>query len=69
MEGSYNKVFLVKGNIFVESYIFFIDILFDIIRDEIVGCIEKVYEKIFFIEVIWIFFFNIFKKMIDYVKK
>ncbi|XP_030921546.1 26S proteasome non-ATPase regulatory subunit 8, partial [Geospiza fortis] len=40
MEGSYNKVFLAKGNIPAESYTFFIDILLDTIRDEIAGCIE-----------------------------
>jgi 26S proteasome regulatory subunit N12 len=32
MEGSYNKVFLAKGNIPAESYTFFIDILLDTIR-------------------------------------
>jgi len=32
MEGSYNKVFLAKGNIPAESYNFFIDILLDTIR-------------------------------------
>uniref|UniRef100_A0A803VZX7 Uncharacterized protein n=1 Tax=Ficedula albicollis TaxID=59894 RepID=A0A803VZX7_FICAL len=31
MEGSYNKVFLAKGNIPAESYTFFIDILLDTI--------------------------------------
>nr|XP_015196131.1 PREDICTED: 26S proteasome non-ATPase regulatory subunit 8 [Lepisosteus oculatus] len=40
MEGSYNKVFLAKGNIPAESYTFFIDILLDTIRDEITGCRE-----------------------------
>ena len=50
MEGSYNKVFLAKGNIPAESYTFFIDILLDTIRDEIAGCIEKAYEKILFAE-------------------
>lgn len=32
MEGSYNKVFLAKGNIPAASYTFFIDILLDTIR-------------------------------------
>ncbi|XP_013929957.1 PREDICTED: 26S proteasome non-ATPase regulatory subunit 8, partial [Thamnophis sirtalis] len=32
MEGSYNKVFLAKGNIPAESYAFFIDILLDTVR-------------------------------------
>nr|XP_038960236.1 26S proteasome non-ATPase regulatory subunit 8 isoform X1 [Rattus norvegicus] len=36
MEGSYNKVFLAKGNIPAESYTFFIDILLDTISE--VGC-------------------------------
>ncbi|XP_066876500.1 26S proteasome non-ATPase regulatory subunit 8 isoform X2 [Kogia breviceps] len=33
MEGSYNKVFLAKGNIPAESYTFFIDILLDTISE------------------------------------
>lgn len=37
MEGSYNKVFLAKGNIPAESYTFFIDILLDTIR-YVCGC-------------------------------
>ncbi|PSN32765.1 26S proteasome non-ATPase regulatory subunit 8 [Blattella germanica] len=46
MEGSYNKIFLAKGNVPAESYNFFIDILLDTIRDEIAACLEKAYEKI-----------------------
>nr|XP_005987891.2 PREDICTED: 26S proteasome non-ATPase regulatory subunit 8 [Latimeria chalumnae] len=69
MEGSYNKVFLAKGNIPAESYTFFIDILLDTIRDEIAGCIEKAYEKILFNEATRILFFNTPKKMTEYAKK
>uniref|UniRef100_A0A8C9PWP4 26S proteasome non-ATPase regulatory subunit 8 n=1 Tax=Spermophilus dauricus TaxID=99837 RepID=A0A8C9PWP4_SPEDA len=69
MEGSYNKVFLAKGNILAESYTFFIDILLDTIRDEIAGCIEKAYEKILFIEATRILFFNTPRKMTEYAKK
>ncbi|XP_075232947.1 26S proteasome non-ATPase regulatory subunit 8-like [Lycorma delicatula] len=46
MEGSYNKIFLAKGNVPAESYNFFIDILLDTIRNEIAGCMEKAYRKI-----------------------
>ncbi|NWJ04483.1 PSMD8 ATPase, partial [Crypturellus undulatus] len=69
MEGSYNKVFLAKGNIPAESYTFFIDILLDTIRDEIAGCIEKAYEKILFAEATRILFFSTPKKMTEYAKK
>ena len=69
MEGSYNKVFLAKGNIPAKSYTFFIDSLFDTIRDEIAGCIKKAYEKILFSEATGILFFNTPKKMTDYTKK
>ncbi|NXA44059.1 PSMD8 ATPase, partial [Eudromia elegans] len=69
MEGSYNKVFLAKGNIPAESYTFFIDILLDTIRDEIAGCIEKAYEKILFAEATRILFFSAPKKMTEYAKK
>ncbi|NXP73615.1 PSMD8 ATPase, partial [Ramphastos sulfuratus] len=69
MEGSYNKVFLAKGNIPAESYTFFIDILLDTIRDEIAGCIETAYERILFPEATRILFFSSAKKMTDYAKK
>ncbi|NXH17149.1 PSMD8 ATPase, partial [Bucco capensis] len=69
MEGSYNKVFLAKGNIPAESYTFFIDILLDTIRDEIAGCIEKAYEQILFPEATRILFFPSAKKMTEYAKK
>nr|XP_008118126.1 PREDICTED: 26S proteasome non-ATPase regulatory subunit 8 isoform X3 [Anolis carolinensis] len=68
MEGSYNKVFLAKGNIPAESYAFFIDILLDTVRDEIASCIEKAYEKILFNEATRMLFFTP-KKMTDYAKK
>ncbi|XP_052387467.1 26S proteasome non-ATPase regulatory subunit 8 [Carassius gibelio] len=69
MEGSYNKVFLAKGNIPAESYTFFIDILLDTIRDEIAGCIEKAYEQIQFNEATRVLFFSSPKKMTEYAKK
>uniref|UniRef100_A0A8C2VUM3 CSN8/PSMD8/EIF3K domain-containing protein n=1 Tax=Chinchilla lanigera TaxID=34839 RepID=A0A8C2VUM3_CHILA len=69
MEGSYNKVFLAKGNILAENYTFSMDILLDTTRDEIAGCIEKAYEKILFTEATWILFFNTTRKMMDYAKK
>uniref|UniRef100_A0A0K8REV4 26S proteasome non-ATPase regulatory subunit 8 n=1 Tax=Ixodes ricinus TaxID=34613 RepID=A0A0K8REV4_IXORI len=46
MEGSYNKVFLSKGNVPSPSYTFFTDILLDTVRDEIASCVEKAYERI-----------------------
>lgn len=46
MEGSYNKIFLAKGNVPAKSYNFFMDILLDTIRNEIALCIQKAYEKI-----------------------
>ncbi|KAL3285311.1 hypothetical protein HHI36_019420 [Cryptolaemus montrouzieri] len=46
MEGSYNKIFLAKGNVPAKSYNFFMDILLDTIRNEIANCVEKAYEKI-----------------------
>uniref|UniRef100_A0A8V0Y046 Proteasome 26S subunit, non-ATPase 8 n=1 Tax=Gallus gallus TaxID=9031 RepID=A0A8V0Y046_CHICK len=69
MEGSYNKVFLAKGNIPAESYTFFIDILLDTIRDEIAGCIEEAYEKILFPEATRILFFPSAKRMSEYGRK
>jgi len=46
MEGSYNKIFLAKGNVPAKNYNFFMDILLDTIRAEIATCLEKAYEKI-----------------------
>uniref|UniRef100_A0A4W5QNI1 26S proteasome non-ATPase regulatory subunit 8 n=1 Tax=Hucho hucho TaxID=62062 RepID=A0A4W5QNI1_9TELE len=69
MEGSYNKVFLAKGNIPAESYTFFIDILLDTIRDEIAGCIEKAYKQIQFNEATRVLFFSSPNNMTEYANK
>ncbi|KAK2191945.1 hypothetical protein NP493_42g09054 [Ridgeia piscesae] len=69
MEGSYNKVFLARGNVPAESYNFFIDILLNTIRDEIAGCIEKAYEKIVFGEAARMLFFESEKPMKTYAQE
>ncbi|KAJ3658650.1 hypothetical protein Zmor_010377 [Zophobas morio] len=46
IEGSYNKIFLAKGNVPAKNYNFFMDILLDTIRGEIAVCVENAYEKI-----------------------
>jgi len=50
MEGSYNKVFLSKGNVPSPSYNFFMDILLRTIREEIASCMEAAYKRILFSE-------------------
>ena len=42
MEGSYNKVLLLKENVPAESFGFFFDILLVTVRNEIASCLEKV---------------------------
>ena len=42
MEGSYNKVLSLKGNVPAESYNYFFDILLNTVREEIASCLEKV---------------------------
>ncbi len=46
MEGSYNKVLMMKDNVPAESYKFFINQLLVTIKDEIASCVEKAYEHI-----------------------
>ncbi|CAG9788297.1 unnamed protein product [Diatraea saccharalis] len=46
MEGSYNKIFLAKGNVPAVSYTLFMDTLLDTVRGEIAACIEKAYLSI-----------------------
>lgn len=46
MEGSYNKIFQASGQVPVESYSFFMDLLLETVRAEIGACLEKSYEKI-----------------------
>ncbi|UYV74881.1 PSMD8 [Cordylochernes scorpioides] len=46
MEGSYNKVFLSRGNVPADSYNFFLDILLDTVRADIAACMEKAYHHI-----------------------
>ena len=47
MEGSYNKVLSLKGNVPAESYNFFFDILLNTVREEIASCLEKVIVDIY----------------------
>jgi len=46
MEGSYNKVIMMRNNVPAESYTFFINILLVTIREEIASCMERAYETI-----------------------
>merc|ERR1719379_1940103 len=46
MEGSYNKVLLLKENVPADSYRFFFDILLVTVRNEIASCLEKAYKDI-----------------------
>lgn len=46
MEGSYNKIFLAKGNVPSPNYSVFMDILLDTVRGEIAACLESSYDKI-----------------------
>ncbi|GFS25548.1 26S proteasome non-ATPase regulatory subunit 8 [Elysia marginata] len=66
MEGSYNKVFLARGNVPADNYNFFIDILLNTIRDEIAGCIEKAYHRIGLSEAARMLFFESQKPMREY---
>lgn len=58
MEGSYNKIFLSKNNVPSKYYTFFIDLLFDTIRVDIGGCIEKAYSRISETEAARLLFFD-----------
>lgn len=58
MEGSYNKIFLSKGNVPSKYYTYFIDLLLDTIRVDIGGCIEKAYERISETEAARLLFFE-----------
>ncbi|XP_046383138.1 26S proteasome non-ATPase regulatory subunit 8-like [Ischnura elegans] len=69
IEGSYNKIFLAKGNVPAESYDFFIDILLDTIRDEIAACMEKAYEKMSLNEAARMLNLPNLKAVIDYAAK
>ncbi|RWS04232.1 26S proteasome non-ATPase regulatory subunit 8-like protein [Dinothrombium tinctorium] len=69
MEGSYNKVFLAKGNVPAESYTFFMDILLDTIRVEIAACMEKAYEKISVNEAARFLFLSGPKALNDFIAK
>ena len=46
MEGSYNKVLMMRENVPSEPYAFFVDRLLGTIRDEIASCMERAYEKV-----------------------
>ena len=47
MEGSYNKVLLLRNNVPAESFKFFLDILLVTVRNEMASCMEKVVNGFF----------------------
>ncbi|EDV20279.1 expressed hypothetical protein [Trichoplax adhaerens] len=69
MEGSYNKVFLARGNVPAESYNFFMDILVNTMRDSIADCAEKAYKTLLFKEAGRIFFFDNQRELEEYTEK
>merc|ERR1712127_505000 len=69
MEGSYNKVFLSKGNVPSPSYNYFIDILLRTIREEIASCMESAYKKILFTECGNMLYFKEEKELVDFSKE
>lgn len=69
MEGSYNKVFLSKGNVPSPSYNYFIDILLRTIREEIASCIESAYKKILFAEAGNMLYFKEQKELVEFAKE
>jgi len=69
MEGSYNKVFLSKGNVPSPSYNFFMDILLKTIREEIASCMEAGYKRIMFNEAGSMLCFKSQEELVDFVKE
>jgi len=69
MEGSYNKVFLSKGNVPAKSYTFFIDRLLETIREEIGACIEKAYDQISIAEATRFLFFDNVRQLTEFANK
>lgn len=69
MEGSYNKLFLAKGNVPAASYNFFIDILLGTIRDEIATCVEKAYPNIAVRDAMHMLYFETEEEFTEYARK
>jgi len=69
MEGSYNKVFLSKGNVPAPSYNFFMDILLKTIREEIASCMESAYKRILFTEAGNMLYFKKQEELVEFAKE
>ncbi|CAF3919530.1 unnamed protein product [Rotaria magnacalcarata] len=69
MEGSYNKVFLAKGNVPSPLFTFFMDILLNTIRDEIAHCMEKSYRQVSLNEAARILYLNNPEELAEIAKK
>ncbi|KXJ24823.1 26S proteasome non-ATPase regulatory subunit 8 [Exaiptasia diaphana] len=69
MEGSYNKVFLARGNVPADNYHFFMNILLGTLRQEIAACIEKSYQSITFSEATRMLYFEGGKNMKEFAVK
>lgn len=58
MEGSYNKVFLAKGQVPSPYYTFFIDVLLNTIRIEVASCLETAFDSIAVVDAVRLLFLN-----------
>ena len=69
MEGSYNKVFLARFNVPAESYLFFIDILLDTIREQIAACMTASYDSVTVAEATKLLFYDSQSKTVQFAEK
>ena len=69
MEGSYNKVFLARFNVPAESYLFFIDILLDTIREQIASCMSSSYTTVTVAEATKLLFYDNQSKTKQFAEK
>jgi len=69
MEGSYNKVFLARFNVPAESYLYFIDILLDTIREQIAACMTASYSIVTLAEATKLLFYESSSKTVQFAEK
>lgn len=69
MEGSYNKVFLARFNVPAESYLYFIDILLDTIREQIAACMSASYKSVTLAEATKLIFYDSTSKTTEFAQK
>ncbi|KAG2677002.1 hypothetical protein I3760_12G078200 [Carya illinoinensis] len=69
MEGAYNRVLSARQKVPHETYVYFMDLLANTVRDEIAGCSEKAYDYLSINDARQMLLFSSDQELLEYIKE